>query len=138
MEQQSKKQANEANKLVEELVVYQSDPNMSSISSPSTGSNTTDDNSESQDLSNAMFFSSKAGRPKGSTRQKKRANINNYKECVNAIAEVYQNELTLHKDQNKRVKKGYLDNIIEQKKEEFGLSCNISAETVRSRIKRGS
>jgi hypothetical protein len=61
----------------------------------------------------------------------------NYKECVNAIAEAYDNELTLNNPE-KRLAKGYLEQLILQKKEEFGISCNVSVETVRSRIKRGS
>ena len=66
--------------------------------------------------------------------QKKREEIKNYKECVNAIAEACDNELTFHNPE-KRLAKGYLEQLILQKKWEFSISCNISVETVRSRIK---
>ena len=120
---------------VEELIFYQNSK-VSSISSPSMGSNTTD--SESQDQLIATILSSKAGRPKGSTMQKKREDINNYKECVNAITEEYHNKLTFHKENQRWLMKGHLEAIIEQKKEEFGVSNDIPAATIRTRIKRGS
>jgi len=65
---------------VEELSVNQNDIDVSSISSPSTGSHITNSTSGSQDLSEseAVVSSSKAGRPKGSTMQKKREDINSY------------------------------------------------------------
>ena len=100
VERQSKKKPNAPTRPVEELALNQNDINVSSISSPSTESHITHSMAGIQDLSDTTVSSSKAGRPKGSTRQKKRANINNYKECVNAIADAYQNELSLHKDQN--------------------------------------
>jgi hypothetical protein len=77
----------------------------------SMGSNPTD--SKSQDLLTATISSSKAGRPKGSTMQKKREDINNYKECVNAITEEYHNKLTFHKENRQRLLKGQLEAIIE-------------------------
>jgi hypothetical protein len=135
---QSKKKPNAPTGPVEELIVNQNDSKVSSISSPSTGSNTTDSYTESQDLPQAMISSTKAGRPKGSTMQKKRDDINNYKECVNAIAEEYHNELTFHKEKSKRLMKGYLEAVIEQKKDEFGVSDDIPVAMIRTRIKRGS
>ena len=47
-------------------------------------------------------------------------------------------ELTQHKGQKKRLVRGYLEQLSQEKKDEFGVSSNISLETVRSRIKRGS
>ena len=82
--------------------------------------------------------SSKAGRPKGSTHQKKREDIKNYNKCMNAITEAYNNEFTHCRDQRKSVMRGFLKEVIEQKKVEFSISCNISEETVRSRIKQQS
>ena len=131
VERQSQKQANTPTRPVEELSLNQNDTEVSSLSSPSTGSATieiTGDNDVSESTS-------KVGRPKGSTMQKKQEDIINYKECVNAIAEAYDNELTAYRSQNKRLVKGYLGQLILQKKEEFGVSCNISVQTVRSRIK---
>ena len=135
VKRQSKKKPTEPTSPVEELIFYQNSE-VSSVSSPSTGSNTTD--SKSQDLLIATISSSKAGRPKGSTMQKKREDINNYKECVNAITEEYHNKLTFHKENRRRLMKGHLEAIIEQKKEEFGVSDDILASTIRTRIRRGS
>jgi hypothetical protein len=94
------------------------------MSSPSTGSDT-----------NSL---STAGQPKGSTNQKKREDIKNYKECINAVSQAYHSELTHCKDQKKKVMGGFLAQVIEKKKAEFGVSCNIPAETIRSRIKQKS
>lgn len=76
--------------------------------------------------------------PDISARQKKKEGINNYKECVNAIAEECDNELTLHRDQNEIPMKGYLEAVVEEKKEEYCVSCNISCESIRSCIRQGS
>ena len=135
VERQSKKKPTEPTSPVEELIFYQNSE-VSSVSSPSTGSNTTD--SKSQDLLIATILSSKAGRPMGSTMQKKREDINNYKECVNAITEEYHNKLAFHKENHWRLMKGHLEAIIEQKKEEFGVREDISEETIRGRIWRGN
>ena len=111
---------------------------MSSLSSPSTGSNTIESISGCNDLSEAMVTLPEAGRPKGSTDQRKREDIQNLNKCMHDITDSYETELTLRKGQNKRVKKGYMEQLILEKKGEFGVSNNISVETVRSRIKRGS
>jgi hypothetical protein len=118
VERQSKNKPTEPPSPVEEVVVNQNSE-VSSVSSPSMGSNTTDN--ESQDLLTATNSSSKAGRPKGSTMQKKKEDVNNYKECVNAITKEYYNKLTFHKENRQRLMKGLLEAIIEQKKEEFGV-----------------
>ena len=135
VERESKKKPNEPTSPIEEAVVNDTSE-VSSISSPSTGTNITD--SEHQDLLTATIWTSKAGRPKGSTMQKKKEDVNNYKECVNAITKEYNNKLTFHKENRQRLMKGHLEAIIEQKKEEFGVSDDIPAATIRTRIKRGS
>ena len=61
--------------------------------------------------------SSYTGRPKGSTYQKKREGIKNFKEFIIAITEAYDNGLTQYKDQNKYVIGWYLKQVIKQKKE---------------------
>ena len=109
VERESKKKPNEPTSPIEEVVVNDTSE-VSSISSPSTGTNTTD--SESQDLLTATISSSKAGRPKGSTMQKKREDISTYKQCVNAITEDYHKELTSHKEIQRRLMKGHLEAVI--------------------------
>jgi hypothetical protein len=126
VERQSKKQ-DTPTRPVEELSVNQNDPEVSSLSSPSTGSIGIESNTRDNDVSECMESLSNAGRPKGSTMQKKREDIKNYKECVNAIAEAYDNELTLHNPE-KRLAKGYLEQLILQKKEEFGVSLFLQKQ----------
>ena len=121
VERQSKKKPNAPTRPVEELSISQNDTDVSSITFPSTGSHITHGTAANQDLSEVMFSSSKAGRPKGSTMQKKREDMSNYKECVSVISEAYGKEHTLRKDQNKRLMKGYLEEVIAKKKEEFGV-----------------
>ncbi len=138
VERQSKKKPNAPTRPVEELALNQDDIDVSSISSPSTESHKMHSMAEIQDLTNTMASSSKAGRPKGSTIQKKREDISRYRECVSAVTEAYCNELTHNKEQNKRLMKGYLEEVIAQKQEEFGVSNKISASTIKSCMYRGS
>jgi hypothetical protein len=130
VERQSKKQPNSPTRPVEELATNQNDIDVSSISSPSTESHRTHSTTGIQDLSDTTVSLSKAGRPKGSTIQKKREDISSYRECVSAITEAYCNELTRHKEQNKRLMKGYLEEVIAQKQEEFGVSNKIKHQFI--------
>jgi hypothetical protein len=99
VERESKKKPNEPTSTIEEVVL--NDPSeVSSISCPSTLTNITD--SETQDLQTSTISSSKAGRPKGSTMQKKREDISKYKQCLNAITEEYHKELISHKETRRR------------------------------------
>ncbi len=132
------KKPNARTRPVEELALNQNDIDVSSISSPSTEHHITHSMAGIQDLSDTMVSSSKAGRPKGSTIQKKREDISRYRECVSAVTEAYCNELTHNKEQNKRLMKGYLEEVIAQKREEFGVSNKISASTIKSCMYRGS
>ncbi len=70
--------------------------------------------------------------------QKKREDTSNYKECVSTISDAYGKELTLHKEQNKRLMKGQLEAVIAKKKEEFGVSNKISASMIRSCMDQGN
>jgi hypothetical protein len=133
VERQHKKQQNKTTRPVEELAIVQKDPEVSSDSSPSTGGNAGSDN-----VSKPMILSSKgAGRPRGPKQQKERGDITKYRECLHAIAQAYHIEYTHHKVKKKRLAKGYLKQLIQEKKDEFGVSANIPLGTVRSRIKRG-
>ena len=133
----SKKQLKSTSTPIEVVAFNQPHSEVSSLSSPSTESNTPESIPGRNHLLEDMVTLPKAGRPKGSTDQKKRADIKNFNQCINAITDSYKTELTLRRGENKRVQKGYLEQVIQEKKEEFGVSCAISNETVRSRIKRG-
>jgi hypothetical protein len=116
---------------IAEIETYENEHDVSSVSCPSY-------ESDQNEVASEVMDSSKGGRPKGSTDQQNRDNIKNYKECLNAITLAYSNELTECRAQSKTVMRGFLTEVIEQKKVEFSISCNISEETVRSRIKRQS
>ena len=57
VEWQHKKQPNKTTRPLQELVITQNDPKISSISSPSTGCNLTGSNAGSDDISEAMISS---------------------------------------------------------------------------------
>ena len=104
---------------IEEVATYSKEHDISSISSPSTESHITHSMAGIQDLSDTTVSSSKAGRPKGSTHQKKREDMKNYQDCMNAITMAYSNELTQCRAQSKTVMQGFLKEVIEQKKVEI-------------------
>ena len=99
---------------IEEVATYKNDHDVSSVSCPSYKSDT-------NEIANEIMDSSKAGRPKGSMHQKKREDIKNYNECVNAITKAYNNELTQCRDRSKTVLLGFLKEVIEQTKVEFSI-----------------
>ena len=71
---------------IEEVATYKNDHDVSSVSSPSYKSDT-------NEIANEIMASSKAGRTKGGMHQKKREDIKNYKECINAVSQAYHSEL---------------------------------------------
>ena len=80
----------------------------------------------------------KAGRPKGSTNASKREKTERYRQCVAAITYEYATTLTANKLANKRTVKGYLNNLIQQKRTEFNVSDEIPNRTIQNRAQRGS
>jgi hypothetical protein len=102
---------------------------MSSLSSPL--------NDDEETLENSQSPPSAAGRPKGSTREKKRLHSMAFRACMNAIVEVYAKEVSCKKKEGKRVQKGYLDRLINEKKHEFSVEDQISKKTIHNRIKNG-
>ena len=107
-----------------------SSTNVSDLSSPSPVSC---HNHNEQDAA----ATPKAGRPKGSTIDKQRRDHNNYKECVAAVAHEYAKERSRN-PMRKRIRRGFLSELIEEKKEEYAVSANIPKPTIISRIKNGN
>ena len=65
----------------------------------------------------------KVGRPKGSTKEKKVEEASRYKICVNEIVDSYVLEVNSRKARGiSRCAKGFLDNLIEEKKKEHIVS----------------
>ena len=81
---------------------------------------------------------SNVGRPKGSTVAKKTEEAKKYRDCLDAISFDYATELTAKKAKGRRCKQGYLDTLIKEKKEKFGVTKEISRQTIKSRIRRGN
>ncbi len=84
----------------------------------------------------------KTGRPKGTSEVEKQAQHERKAQCVNAIVSSYASAKTDTSDgttesNGSRVSKGFLANLINEKKKEFGLSDNvfISPHTVFYRMK---
>ncbi len=81
----------------------------------------------------------KPGRPRGSTKEKKQEESATYIVCVNEIVDAYFTELQLRKEVGgARVARGFLKNLIEEKKKEHGVSRRICEDTIRRRVLRGS
>ena len=80
----------------------------------------------------------KAGRPKGTTDEKKREDKKNHQACIDSIAYDFSTEQTAKKAVNKRCERGFLEALIETKKAEFGVTAKISVDTIQSRVKRGN
>ena len=116
---------------INEIETHKNDNDVSSVSCPSFESNT-------NETANEITDPSQGGRPKGSTLQKKREDMKNYTDCMNAITMVYNNEPTQCRAQGKTVTRGFLKEVIEQKKGEFSTKSHISESTVWSRISRQS
>ena len=76
------------------------------------------------------------GRPKGSTKEKKDADEENYADCVHCITYEFATELAAQKALGRHLPNKFLANLIQQKKQEFGITKEISEQTVRSRVKR--
>ena len=78
----------------------------------------------------------KIGRPLGSSKDKKKADADNLKSCINEIAYDYATKLTSQKGQKKRCPKGFLADLIAEKKTKYEVSSDIAIKTIRSRTHR--
>lgn len=58
------------------------------------------------------------------------------KDCISSIAFDYATELTARKAEKKRVRKGYLADLIKRKQDLFGLITPIPQGTIRTRVNR--
>ena len=80
---------------------------------------------------------SKAGRPKGTTMAKAKEDAKNYDDYINAITYDYSTELT-KKTSNQRCARGFLEDLIEEKRKEFRVTADIPGKTIQSRARRGN
>ena len=75
------------------------------------------------------------GRPTGSTDDRKRKIYKNNKMYINEITMIYEQELQKSKTMKKRIHKGFLRDLIVEKKNSFAATANISENTIRTRVK---
>ena len=80
----------------------------------------------------------KAGRPVGTTNEKKREDTEKHERCVISIAYAYSTKVTVSKASKTRCPKGFLVDLIQKKKHEFGVQSEISESTIHTRVKRGT
>ncbi len=79
------------------------------------------------------------GRPKGSTMAKKKQDELNKTKCIDAIVVKYSKKYAASQsDGGKRVERGYLKGLIDEKTKEFDVNCSISTKTIMNRNKRGA
>ena len=90
---------------------------------------------ESLDVAPAVTIQ---GRPKGTTHEKKREDAKNVANCIHSISIEYAKERARMKELNKNVKRGFLVQLIANKKGEFCVSREISSHTIYTRIKNGN
>ena len=68
----------------------------------------------------------KKGRPLGSSKNKKKADADNLKSCMNEITYDYATKLTSLKGQKKRCPQGFLADLIAEKKTKYEVSSDIA------------
>ena len=89
-------------------------------------------------VENPVAATANKGRPFGSTKVNIAKAARNKRECITAIAKQYQGKLEEKRGGTQRIVKGYLSELIRQKKDDYGLpgSFYISKQTIQSRVKR--
>jgi hypothetical protein len=83
---------------------------------------------------------SKAGHPKGTTNAKKAEDKAKLTRCIEMISIMYHSERQNVKAETGgkgRVKKGFLNELIDEQKKEHGVIEFISPDTIRTRVDRG-
>ena len=93
---------------------------------------------EDPSLKTPELNSSVGGRPKGSTKAKKKLDKENKSKCTDAIVLEYSRQYNASKSVGGKVEYGYLKRLIDEKKKEFGINISISSRTIKNRIQRGS
>ena len=113
---QIKKRTGATSELVVELTADQNNSEVSTLTSPSTGGSSDLLDDEDTDEHEVMDCSARGGRPKGSTNQKKRDDVKKYKECVNAIAHAYNDELTKQRGLQQKLVKCFWSKSFKRKR----------------------
>ena len=107
-----------------------------SVSSPSSLSNESLTLSQSDDIE-VPEKSTAGGRPKGSTKARKKQDIANESKCIDAIVSEYSKHYNAAKSVGGKVDYGYTNKLIDEKKKEFGVNCTISTRAIQNRTHKG-
>ena len=92
---------------------------------------------DDQFLGTPKFKSCVGGRPKGSTKAKKKNDKENESKCTDSIVMEYSRRYNAAQSVGGRVEKGYLERLIDEKKKEFGINISISSRNIMNRTHRG-
>ena len=108
--------------------------------SPSTETSPIIDNITSEEVINNSHRvgASTGGRHRGTTKTHKKQENENDLKCIELIVLEYSGQISAAKSTGEKVEYGCLNKMIEEKKIEFNVRCNISKKTIFTRIYRGS
>ena len=96
-----------------------------------TSENTTETTShKDQSLGTPELKSGVGGRPKGSTKAKKKKDKETESKCTDAITFDYSRQHNTAKSGGGKVEYGYLKRLIDEKKKEFGINISISSRNI--------
>ena len=87
---------------------------------------------DDQSLGTPELKSCVGGRPKGSTKAKKKNDRETESKCTDSIVMEYSRRYNAAQSAGGRVEKGYLDRLIDEKKKEFGINISISSRNIRN------
>ncbi len=105
----------------------------SSLTSENTAKKTSHDD---QSHKTPELKSSAGGRPKGSSKAKKKQDKENKYKCIDSIVFEYSIKHKASKSVEGKVEYGYLKRLIDEKKKEFGINCRISTKSIMNRTHR--
>ncbi len=78
------------------------------------------------------------GRPKGSSKAKKKQDKENKYKCIDSIVLEYSIKHKASKSVVGKVEYGYLKRLIDKRNKEFGITCRISTKSIMNRTHRGT
>ena len=92
---------------------------------------------DDQSLGTPELKSRVGGRPKGSTKAKKKNDKETESKCTDSIVMEYSRRFKASQSVGGKVEYGYLERLIDEKKKEFGINISISSRNIMNRTHRG-
>ena len=87
---------------------------------------------DDQSLGTPELKSCVGGRPKGSTKAKKKKDKETESKCTDSIVMEYSRQFKASQSVGGKVEYGYLERLIDKKKKEFGINISISSRNIRN------